>query len=116
MRKFESRFLGVDQGSVVLFSDFEDDGEMWTGTGPRTVRRAVAFAQTFRAIPAVMVGMSMWDLDRQTNPRADISAGKITVTGFEIVFRTWADTRVARIRADWTAIGEIPNDDDWEVY
>ena len=35
--------------------------------------------------------------------------------GFVIVFRTWADTRVARIRADWLAIGELSAEDDWNV-
>ncbi len=52
-----------------------------------------------------MVSISMWDLDQKTNSRADITAEKITRTGFHLVFRTWGDTRVARIRADWMAIG-----------
>jgi hypothetical protein len=45
----------------------------------------------------------------------DISADLVTAEGFEIVFRTWGDTRIARVRADWLAIGALPNDDDWEV-
>ena len=45
----------------------------------------------------------------------DISAENVTATGFEIVFRTWADTRVARIRADWIAIGPAKDEDDWDV-
>jgi hypothetical protein len=32
-----------------------------------------------------------------------------------IVFRTWGDTRVARVRADWLAIGALPHEDDWEI-
>ena len=36
--------------------------------------------------------------------------------GFDIVFRTWNDTQVARIRVAWTAIGELPNEDDWALY
>ena len=47
--------------------------------------------------------------------RADISAAKVTPEGFVIVFRTWGDTRVARVRADWLAIGEAIGDDDWEI-
>ena len=62
------------------------------------------------------VGISMWDLDQKTNARADISASEVTREGFVIVFKTWADTRVARVRADWMAIGPIPDDDDWELY
>jgi hypothetical protein len=45
----------------------------------------------------------------------DISADMVTAEGFVIVFRTWGDTRVARVRADWLAIGGCANDDDWDV-
>ena len=116
MRKFENRVLGVDQGSTVLFSDFEHDGVMWTGTGPREARQRVNFREPFKTVPAVNIGISMWDLDNKSGQRADISADRITEKGFEIVFKTWGDTRVARIRADWMAIGELPSDDDWTLY
>ena len=61
------------------------------------------------------VSISMWDLDQKTNGRADVSAQDITTAGFSILFKTWGDTRVARIRADWMAIGELPNEDDWQL-
>ncbi|WP_132465475.1 H-type lectin domain-containing protein [Rhodovulum marinum] len=116
MKKIESRLLGIDQGSVVLFSDFETDGVMWTGTGPREVRRTIRFAEAFRGLPAVTVGITMWDLDQKTNQRADISAETITPEGFDLVFRTWADTRVARIRADWMALGPARDPEEWDLY
>jgi H-type lectin domain-containing protein len=47
--------------------------------------------------------------------RADLSVQDITVQGCEIVFRTWGDTRLARLRVAWTAIGELPDDDVWEL-
>lgn len=115
MRRLRSQRVGVEQGSVVLFSDFEDGGVMWTGSGPRELRHAVAFSEAFRRAPVVQVGISMWDMDQKTNIRADISSDKVRPEGFEIVFRTWSDTRIARIRADWLAIGEVSDDDDWEV-
>ncbi|MCB2116120.1 MAG: H-type lectin domain-containing protein [Rhodobacteraceae bacterium] len=115
MRRIASHLVGVDSGSVVLFSDFQDGGVMWTGEGPRELRRAVSFAEPFREAPVVQVTMSMWDMDQKTNQRADISAAKVTPEGFVIVFRTWGDTRVARVRADWLAIGEAIGDDDWEI-
>lgn len=99
----------------MLFSDFAHDGPMWTGSGPREVRLAQSFTEAFDKPPLVMIGISMWDMDHNANSRADISAENITATGFEIVFRTWADSRIARIRADWTAIGALSSDDDWEV-
>lgn len=88
---------------------------MWTGSGPREVRHVQAFSEPFQSPPVVTVGISMWDIDRKTNSRVDISADNITATGFEIVFRTWADTRIARIRADWMAIGQVRDDDDWDI-
>jgi len=48
--------------------------------------------------------------------RADVSTDKITGIGFELVFRTWGDTRIARVRAAWMAIGELAHADDWELY
>jgi len=116
MQRLDGRNIGVDQGSVVLFSDYEDGGVMWTGTGARTARAKIKFSSPFRTPPIVHVGLSMWDMDQKTNARADISAEKITLSGFEAVFKTWGDTRVARVRASWTAFGELPFDDDWELY
>ncbi|MDQ2067388.1 H-type lectin domain-containing protein [Xinfangfangia sp. CPCC 101601] len=106
---------GVLQGSRVLFSDFADDGVMWTGNGNRECRFMVTFKPAFRQVPAVTVGISMWDMDHKTNSRADISAENVTASGFHIVFRTWGDSRVARVRADWMAIGAVKDDDDWDV-
>ena len=115
MKRVRSSVMGIEQGSTLLFSDYEHDGIMWTGTGPRESRREVRFSEPFRAVPAVSVGMSMWDLDQKTNQRVDITAERVTLTGFEIVFRTWGDTRVARARADWIALGELFDEDDWDL-
>lgn len=107
--------IGILQGSRVLFSDFADGGVMWTGEGDRESRFMVNFKPAFRSAPAVTVGISMWDMDHKTNSRADISAENVTAKGFHIVFRTWGDSRVARIRANWMAIGAVRDDDDWDV-
>ncbi len=116
MRRIKSSQLGLDQGTAVLFSDYQHDGNMWTGDGAREMRHAVEFDEPFNDAPIVQVGISMWDFDKDTNQRADISAEDVTGTGFTIVFKTWGDTRIARIRADWTAMGTTSNEDDWELY
>lgn len=116
MIRLDGRNIGVDQGDTHLFSDYEDDGDMWTGSGAREARKRVTFTTPFRTPPAVQVSLSMWDMDQKTNARAEVSAAKITTSGFDLVFRTWSDTRVARVRASWMAIGELPFDDDWELY
>jgi hypothetical protein len=99
----------------MLFSDFENGGQMWTGNGPREVRHKIRFKGKFKGIPVVQAHISMWDMDRRTNMRGDLSVEDITGDGCTVVFKTWDDTRIARLRADWLAIGEIPAEDDWDV-
>lgn len=114
MWRIRTHRMGIDRGSKVLFSDFVTDGAMWTGEGDREIRMLIKFSESFVTPPAVMVGMSMWDIDAATNSRIDISSENVTEKDFEIVFSTWGDTKVARIRADWTAFGEVADDEDWE--
>ncbi|HGG65870.1 MAG TPA: hypothetical protein ENK34_15000 [Rhodobacteraceae bacterium] len=113
MRKLRSRLLGVENGSVMLFSDYQHDGVMWTGEGPREFRKIIEFDEPFSAVPVVQVALSLWDFDKGTNQRADIFAELVNPEGFALVFRTWGDTRIARARADWIAFGEVKDEDDW---
>lgn len=115
MKRISSGSIGIQQGSRVLFADFADGGVMWTGQGDRESRHIITFKDAFKAVPAVMCSISMWDMDHKHTSRADISAEKVTMVGFQLVFRTWGDTRVARVRADWTAIGAVRDDEDWDV-
>lgn len=115
MRKFSTGSIGVQQGSRVLFSDFVNGGVMWTGEGDRESRHIVTFKEPYREPPVVHVSLTMWDTDNQTNARADISAENVTAEGFHLVFKTWSDTRIARVRADWMAIGPVADEDDWDV-
>ena len=116
MKRLDSHTLGIEQGELVLFSDFQAGGDMWTGKRDRIVRRRVEFSEAFRKAPSVMVNLSMWDTDHATNTRMDLRADDITERGFDVVFQTWGDTRVARIRVGWTAMGMLHEDDDWELY
>ncbi|MFV0299599.1 MAG: H-type lectin domain-containing protein [Paracoccus sp. (in: a-proteobacteria)] len=101
------------RGTTLVFSAFEDNGEMWTGQGPRVASHTVNFEESFLAEPVVHVSISMWDMGAAQNGRADISAEEVSVEGFRIVFRTWGDTRVARVRAEWIAIGPVRHGDDF---
>lgn len=114
MRKLENHLIGVDRGARLLFSDFEEGGEMWTGTGPREVRLRQAFSEPFKSRPEVWASISMIDVDHETNQRFDLSIGDIEQDGFELVFRTWGDTRIARARVDWTAMGALRGEDEWD--
>jgi len=115
MKKIRSNMVGVESGVAHLFSDFAEGGEMWAGTGERHRRVKVVFSEPFLTPPAVQVGLTLWDISNKANIRADLAAEDITETGFTIVFTTWGDTQVARMRANWMAIGEAADDDMWDV-
>jgi len=107
--------IGVEQGSRQLFSDFANGGPMWAGSGAREVRHVLTFKEPFLDSPVVTVGLSMWDMDSNTNSRIDLQAENVSTTGFDLVFRTWSDSRIARVRADWMAIGPARDEDSWKV-
>lgn len=115
MKRISSHTIGVDSGDVVLFSDFEDGGDMWTGNGPRERIRQVAFETPFVDAPVVHVSLALWDIGASANVRGDISTRNVTAAGFDLIFNTWGDTRVARIRASWMAIGTLVDNQDWDV-
>lgn len=115
MRRIAGHRLGVDQGDVVLFSDFETGGAMWEGEGRRHARAFVHFSEPFLEPPAVQVSLTMWDISNAANARADVVAEDVAREGFGILFRTWGDTKIARVRVGWTAIGPLRDEDDWDV-
>ncbi len=115
MRKLRNHLIGVEQGQTTLFSDFENGGEMWSGQGNRTCRVRVEFSEKFKSVPCVHVTPDMIDMDQRANHRTDIAAENVTERGFEIVFKTWGDTKIARVRAGWFAIGEARGDDEWDI-
>ncbi len=117
MKRVYASTIGIDQGTEMLFSDFDTDGDMWTGNGPRERRVAITFSENFKNKPNVMVTLEMFDMDSGTNQRAETVAENITETGCDIVFRTWGDTKIARARAAWMAIGGVDAADNWdEMY
>jgi hypothetical protein len=116
MKKLRSNFTGIDQGTITLFSDFEDNGKMWSGKGAREVRQRITFSETYASAPSVMLNYALLDLDSDTNPRLELLAAYISEKGCDAVFRTWGDTKVARIRINYTAIGELRDpDEEWDV-
>lgn len=115
MRRFASQSLGVAQGDVMVFSEFEDGGAMWTGHGSRERRRTITFSEPYKSRPVVQVGLSMLDADSSVNLRYECTAERITPEGFDLVFKTWSDSRIARVRLTWIAFGALGFADDWDV-
>ncbi|MGZ9811209.1 H-type lectin domain-containing protein [Pseudoroseicyclus sp. H15] len=115
MKILGTGLVAVDQGDCSLFSDFSDNGPMWAGQGPREVRRDVAFSRPFLTPPSVTCSIALWDFDSGANLRAEIRAVDVGTDGFVIVFKTWGDTRIARVHAAWQAIGQVPDGEMWDV-
>lgn len=105
--------VGVQTGVTLIFSDYEDDGPMWSGHGPRHVIQHVTFDTPFVEEPAVHLSLSMWDVDNAAVNRVDLRVDDIGLSGFSLKFSTWGDTRVARARASWMAIGSVPHPDNF---
>lgn len=115
MKKLRASIVGIDCGDEVLFEDFENGGEMWTGRGQRERRRRINFSERYLDAPTVHLTISLWDMDAGAILRADIAAETVTEKGFDMVFRTWGDTRIARTRIAWMAVGELDDGDVWNV-
>ncbi|MGR3485841.1 MAG: H-type lectin domain-containing protein [Paracoccaceae bacterium] len=116
MKRLQNHYIGVDQGDIVLFSDYDTDGEMWAGDGHRRREARVVFSQSYRAPPSVQASISMWDVGHGANLRADLTVHHIDREGCTLRLCTWGDTRIARLRASWMAIGEVPHADEWDLY
>ena len=115
MKTFEVGTVGIDSGEVVLFNDFKNDGPMWVGEGDREARILVSFANSFSTEPVVTVAVSLFDASNAANIRFEIQAENVTPKGFDIVFRTWSDSKFARARATWQAIGALSTEEVWDI-
>lgn len=113
MLRFTASELGISQGTAQIVSDFDTDGPFWTGSGERESRQSIEFPDRFHLPPSVQLAVVMWDSDGGTNQRGDVTAENITARGFELVFKTWGDSRIGRLRVQWTAIGPLPDDSDF---
>jgi hypothetical protein len=54
-------------------------------------------------------------MSKTSNIRWDVQTEDITITGFNIIFRTWGDTQVARCRVAWQSIGPVQTEDTWDL-
>ena len=85
------------------------------GHGQRERRRRIKFSEPFHTPPTVQTSVSFWDMDASTVIRVDVAVETVTETGVDLVFRTRRDIRVTGGRIGWMAIGELSDEDDWDV-
>ena len=115
MKKFSSHVIGIASGEEVIFEHFNADGPMWAGEGPREVVYPILFSEPFTDVPVVTAGLSMWDIAADANSRVDLSVQTVSTRGCELRLRTWGDTRIARVRVSWQAIGPARDDELWDI-
>lgn len=118
MQIFSHHAVGLQQGSSLMFSAFEDGGPIVVGQWRvEQVRRICRLHTQVSADAGGSGAPSACGTLTATATSGPRSAPKTSPpAAFDLVFSTWGDTRVARIRADWIAIGALPHEDDFRVW
>lgn len=92
-------------GKGEVFNHVNTNDYMWSGEDDRVVRQTIHFDVPFSSLPMVSVGVTAIDASRAQNQRYHLRTENIIAFGFDLVFVTWDDTKIARASASWTATG-----------
>jgi len=96
------------QGGNVYYGAYEN-GQTWTlnqGTGERKYTSPIDCKDSYVIPPNVIVSLTGIDGDNKANSRINVVATNVTETGFDIEYKTWADTKITSLWSSWTALGE----------
>lgn len=107
-----SPLVGVQiiTGAGELFNHVATNGPMWYEEGDREVRFKIIFTDSFQKIPHITLGVTGMDSSKAQNLRFSLMAESVTLEGFDIVMKTWSDTKIARASVNWSALGQaVPN-------
>lgn len=72
--------------------------------GERSILVPVKFLTPFKVKPDVVVALTFVDSDKSTNFRINITADQITKEGFNVIVKTWYDSKVYHVEGTWTAV------------
>ena len=97
--------------STVEFDQFTPD---WSLTQiedtesdiPRVFVHCVQFDTPFSNIPIVHVGLSGFDIDNRDSARISVHTATVTSNAFDLVIKTWHNTRVYKAEISWIALGQ----------
>lgn len=99
--------LKIQSGTVVNGS-YQDAG--WKlhqePIGERLFTRPVQFESKFAKPPKVFLEISGLDVNETKNTRVTVTAKNITESGFDLEYKTWFDTILYTVWANWMAFGE----------
>ncbi|MBV8308798.1 MAG: hypothetical protein JO344_00220, partial [Planctomycetaceae bacterium] len=106
-----ANWLALEPGRVALSAGSlwtgRDEGAAWKlgqGMGEREYVKHVTFSKRFDTPPQVVVGSSFLDVDQSKNTRVEVSARDVTPEGFDLVLKTWSDSIVYSLGANWLAL------------
>ncbi|MBV8384617.1 MAG: hypothetical protein JOZ63_18685, partial [Planctomycetaceae bacterium] len=106
-----ANWLALEPGRVGLsagsFGTGFQVGAAWKlvqGMGEREYVKHVTFTRRFDTPPQVVVGSSLLDVDQSKNTRVEVTARNATPEGFDLVLRTWSDSIVNNLGANWLAL------------
>jgi hypothetical protein len=90
-------------GMAEIFSQWPN-GQMWTGSGPRSETKPFTFpAGSFTKPPQVVASISGLDCSHDHNTRVNVTVLNVTKNGFSVKVDTWADTQLAMVSIAWVA-------------
>jgi hypothetical protein len=76
------------------------------GEGERTYDKYIDFKESFSKTPQIVIGISYLDIVEGSSHRIQVYAKDITIHGFSVEIKTWADTHIWGAGAGWLAYGE----------
>ena len=79
------------------FQPFKD------GEGERQFEHVVKFKEPFAEVPQILVAFNRLDIASHAPLRVNVTAEKISPTGFTLRYSTWANTQIFGIGAQWMA-------------
>ena len=74
------------------------------GNGGRSHTYSVSFDQKLCFVPKVMVALNGLDSSKDANQRLTVKVADVKETGFNVVFNTWADTKIYMVSVSWIAV------------
>ncbi len=78
------------------------------GEGERSFGHIVRFEQPFATVPKILVALSHLDIASYAALRLNITAEKISASGFTLRYFTWGNTQILGLGAQWMAFHESP--------
>ncbi len=99
--------LKIQSGTTYNGSYQDADWKLHQETiGERLFTRPVQFESKFAKPPKVFLEISGLDVNETKNTRVTVTAKNITESGFDLEYKTWFDTILYTVWANWMAFGE----------